>query len=184
MRVDLNQLSDKLGAVFKATYPQFKDSADRIFRVVIDILDASTQLASIYLEAVLKIVNQHQKDIEELTTVISELVQDVAKIIYKGATQIDKELRDFTREFVQQVRALPIYEVVQNVYRDAVNYRVPDFIVGPIEELLKDIKILLPTQELRDFFATVYNYILKHVKHEDVRIKLFLTYFKISLKFI
>ena len=99
---------------------------------------------------------------------VSELTQDVAKILLKGASQIEKEVKEFVQLLIQQVRALPVYELAQNAYKEIVNYKVPDYVIAPIEEFCHNIKNFLPTQELKDFFSTVYNYILKHVKHQKV----------------
>lgn len=168
LRKQLNDIVDKLQEAVKATLPKLKESYDKIFNVFITLFDTSTKLATAYIEAILKIVNEHQKDIEELVTVASELVQDVAKIIFKGAGQIEKELKEFVQLLVQQVRALPVYEMAQGLYKEALNYKVPDYIINPVEEFCKNIKNFLPTQELKDLFSTIYNYVLMHVKHQQV----------------
>lgn len=154
----------------KALTPQLKESFDKIFNVSLAIFDAATKLATAYIEAILKVLNEHQKDIQELITVASDLVQDVAKIVYKTATQIEKEVREFVQLFIQQLKALPVYEIAQNFYKDVIDYKIPEYILAPIEEFCNNIKIILPTQELKDLFTTLYNYILKHAKHEKVRI--------------
>ena len=171
LRVHLNEVCNKLKEALKATYPQLKESLDKIFQVRVQILEAAMKLASAYAEAILKVFNEHQKDIEEIVSVVSELVQDIAKILLKGAGQIEKEVKEFVQLFMQQLRALPVYEMVQNGYKEIVNYRVPDYILGPIEEFFNSIKNLMPTQELKDFLGTVHSYILKHVKHQKVSLK-------------
>ncbi|XP_001604024.1 apolipophorins [Nasonia vitripennis] len=164
----LNNICSKLQEAVRATYPQLKESFDKLFQVGVAIFDSATKLATAYVEAILKVLNEHQKDIEELVSVASELAQDVAKIIFKGASQIEKEVREFVQLLVQQVRALPIYEMAQNTYKELMNYKIPDYIIAPVEEFCNNIKNFLPTQELKDFFSTVYNYVLKHVKHQKV----------------
>lgn len=159
---------DKVHEAIKATAPKLKESYDKIFNVFITLFDTTTKLGTAYIEAILKIVNEHQKDIEELVSVASELVQDVAKIVFRGAGQIEKELKEFVSLLLQQVRALPVYEVAQGVYKQALEYRVPDYVINPVEEFCKNLKNFLPTQELKDLFTTVYNYVIKHVKHQQV----------------
>lgn len=156
--------------IVKATLPKLKESYDKIFNVFITLFDTTTKLGTAYIEAILKIVNEHQKDIEELVTVATELVQDVAKIVFKGAGQIEKELKEFVQLLVQQVRALPVYEIAQGAYKEALNYKVPDYIINPVEEFLKNLKNFLPTQELKELFSSLYNYLLKHVKHQQVTV--------------
>lgn len=168
LREQFIEILTKLQEAIKATYPQLKESFDKIFQVGVAIFDTATKVATAYLEAILKVLNEHQKDIEELISVVSELTQDIAKIIFKGASQIEKEVKEFVQLLVQQVRALPVYEMAQNTYKELVNYKVPDYIISPIEEFCNNIKNFLPTQELKDFFTTVYNYIIKHVKHQKV----------------
>ncbi|XP_023246016.1 apolipophorins [Copidosoma floridanum] len=168
LREQFNNIVTKLQEAIKATYPQFKESCDKLLKVSIAIFDSTTKLATAYVEAILKVLNEHQKDIEELVSVVSELVQDIAKIISKGATQIEKEVKEFVQLLAQQLRALPVYEITQNMYRELANYKIPDYILAPIEEFCNNIKNILPTQELKDFFTTLYNYILKHAKHEKV----------------
>jgi phage-related protein len=168
LHLQLIDICNKLQQAVKSTYPQIKESFDKVFKIVLTIFDTASKLATAYVEAILKVLNEHQKDIEELVSVASELAQDIAKIVVKGATQIEKEVKEFVQLLVQQVRVLPIYEIIQKAFKELVNYRIPDYIIGPIEEFCNNIKNVLPTQELKDFFTAVYSYILKHVKHQKV----------------
>ncbi|XP_014235825.1 apolipophorins [Trichogramma pretiosum] len=168
LRDHLNEICNKFQEAVKATYPQLKESFDKIFQVAVKISDSVAKLATAYAEAILKIVNEHQKDIEEIVGVASDIVQDVAKIVLKGASQIEKEVKEFVQLLSQQVRALPVYEMAQNLYKEAVNYRIPDYVIAPIEEFCNNIKNILPTQELKDLFGSVYSYVIKHARHEKV----------------
>ncbi|XP_058796215.1 apolipophorins [Phymastichus coffea] len=163
-----NEIIHKLEDVAKTIYPSLVQSFESIAKAVISIVESYAKLVTVFAEAALKIINEHQKDIEELIGVVSDFAQDIAKIIFKGISQIEKEVKEFVQLLIQQIRALPVYEMAKNLYREALNYKLPPYIIQPVEEFLSNVKNILPTQELKDFFTTLYSYILKHVKHEKI----------------
>ncbi|KAJ8687230.1 hypothetical protein QAD02_023024 [Eretmocerus hayati] len=168
IRKELADLVAKLKEAIDKTHPKLQESAKRVSEAIVAIVDSAGKLANAYVDAVIKIVNEHQKEIEDILSVVTELVQDIAKIIFKGATQIEKEFSDFSKLLVQQTKALPIYEKAKKAYQDAIDYKIPDYILTPIEDFCNGIKNILPTQELKDLFTSVYSYVLKHVKRQNV----------------
>lgn len=173
LREEFETLVARIQTLGKTLYPSLKHSAEAIAKSIGAIVESASELLTVFIEAGLKILNEHQKDIEEIVGVVSDFAQDIGKIVFKGASQIEKEIKEFVNLLVQQIQALPVYEMAKNLYREALNYKVPPYIIHPIEEFLNNIKNILPTQELKDFFTTLYNYVLKHVKHEKVNIPFF-----------
>lgn len=165
-----NAIISKLTEAIKAIYPQIKESYNKIFEACMNVLDATANLAITYLKAVLNIINNHQKEIKELAVIGTELVQDIAKIIFKAVDQITKDVNEFGTLLINQAKALPVYEIVKDKYNQIVNFEVPEALTSPIEELCKIIKTMLPTKELQDFFGSGCNYIMMIIKRQKVRI--------------
>lgn len=168
LQIQFHQIQEKILEAVKITYPKVKESIDKILKASIEILDASTKLGATYLKAILNVINQHQKELKELATAISELIHDIVKIVMKGANQIEGEVNNFTKLLSQQIQALPIYDIIKSKWSEISSYQIPEAILGPIEEAFVQIKMILPTEELREFFTITYNYIIKHVKHQNV----------------
>ncbi|XP_023288424.1 apolipophorins, partial [Orussus abietinus] len=163
-----NEIVIKVTEAIKASYPQIKESVDKIFKAGLNVFDAVLNLSLTYFKAFLNIINEHQKELNEIATVASELVQDVARIIFKGAADIEKELKDFVTLLIQQIKALPIYEFIQLKYREIIKFEVPPAVHNAVKDAVEYVKVILPTEELRKLVDAVYDYILKHVKHEKV----------------
>lgn len=158
----------KVGEVWKTIYPQLRDSYDKIANALIRVLDAVANIALIYFKALLSVINEHQKELKEIAVAISEIAQDIAKIIYKGATQIRKDVDEFVVLLIQQFKALPIYEYLKEQYQDFKIPEIPESILISIQDLSEVVKAGLPTEELRQFYNAVYEYIIKLVKHKQV----------------
>ena len=178
LQKQLNDIVEKVVEAVKATWPQIKQSYEKILAVAIEIIDAASALATTYLKAILAIVNEHQKELKELATVAAELAQDIAKIIFKATNQVEKDVKDFVTLLVQQLKALPIFEMIKEKYQSIAEYQIPQAILAPIEELYINVKSILPTEELKELLTVTYNYIIKLVKHEKVE---FLLHFHILI---
>lgn len=168
LQIQFHQIQEKILEAVKVTYPKVKESIDKILKATIDILDATTKLGATYLKALLNVINQHQKELKELATAISELVHDVVKIVMKGANQIEGELNKFVTLLSEQIKALPIYDIIKAKWSEITSYQIPEAVLGPIEEAFVQIKMILPTEELREFVTVTYNYIIKHIKHQNI----------------
>ncbi|XP_034949851.1 apolipophorins [Chelonus insularis] len=164
----LHEIGEKIMHAVKATYPKLKESFDKVAHAVIEITDAASKLVATYIKAILDILNQHQKEIKELISVVSELIHDIAKVFLKAYGEIENEVKNFIKLFTGQVQALPIYEIMKEKYQELSNFKVPDTILVPIEEAFIQLKRVLPTEELREFFTVTYNYIMKHLKHQKI----------------
>lgn len=164
----VNEIIVKFTESIQVIWPQLKESCQKIVKVTVDILEAASNLVLIYFKALLNVINEHQKEMKEMLTVISELTHDIAKIIFKAMSQIEKDVKEFVDLLVQQLKSLPIYDMIKEKYQNIAEYQIPQTILAPIEELCFNIKSILPTQELKDLFNITYNYIIKHVKHEKV----------------
>lgn len=164
----LQTIIEKTSEALKATWPKIQESLDKIVKSAMKLTDALAQLAQTYLNALLTIINEHQKELKELAALVSELAHDIAKIVFKGIGQIEKDVKDFVAQIVEQIRALPISELIKEKYEEFLKFQVPEAVLQPIDELFKAIKAFLPTAEIQEFATALYNYIIKHVKREKV----------------
>ncbi|XP_071631577.1 apolipophorins [Temnothorax longispinosus] len=168
LRKEYAEVLAKLEDVWKKVYPQLKESYNKIANAYIDVVDSIANVSMAYLKALLTLINEHQKELKELATVAAELIQDVAKIVFKAATQIRKDVEEFVLMLRNQMQALPIFDIAKEQFQDIVNFQIPEAVLASIHELSEVIKAMLPTDELRQLFSATYEYIIKHVKHEKV----------------
>lgn len=168
LQKEYEQIITKVEEVWKSVYPQLRDSYNKIVSALIKVLDAATDIALIYLKAVLSLINEHQKELKEAAVIASEFAQDFAKIIYQGVTQIRNDVEEFVIRLIDQLKALPVYEYLKEQYHDFKIPDIPDAILDSIQDLSEVVKGSLPTEELRKFFDATYQYIIKHIKHKQV----------------
>lgn len=122
---ELYEFAQKLYDVMATTvYPQAMASLELIMKSWQQIMEALTNLGLTYFKALFNIINEHQKEIKEIITVASELAQDVAKMFFKAYTQIEKDLRDLVVLWVQQLKALPVYDIIKEKYQEALQFQV------------------------------------------------------------
>lgn len=158
------RLKDALTAVL----PQFTKLYKEVVHTCVNILDAAANVAIAYLKAALDLINEHQKELKELAIVASELVQDIAKIIFKAANQIRKDVDEFIVLLTDQIKALPIYEIVKEKYNEILKFQIPQSVMDSFDNICNAVKATLPTEELRQFLNAIQQYIVKHAKHEKV----------------
>nr|XP_012148156.1 PREDICTED: apolipophorins [Megachile rotundata] len=168
LREQLNTIIVDVEKAIARTYPELKASYNKIFHQVMEILDAVAKLANTYLNAILNIINEHQKEIQDVMSVVSGMTQDFAKIITKGLEQIKANLEEFAAMLVNQLKALPIYEVAKEKYQELLNFQIPEMVISPVEEFCRVLNTALPTEELRQLTDASCQYLLKHVKREKV----------------
>ena len=165
---EFNQILEKICEAIKATLPHLKESFDKIFRAALDIIDAVSKLGLTYLKAIFNVISEHQKEIKKFLSLAAEIVQDITKTISKEVAQIEKEIKNFVAVIIEQIKALPVYEFLKGKYAELADYQVPETILIPIQEAYVQFRKMLPTEELKELFTVVYDYVIKHVKREKV----------------
>lgn len=158
----------KIEEAWNTIYPQIKESYNKVANAYLSFIDGIANISTVYLKTLLAVINEHQKELKELVVMASELAQDVAKILIKAVTQIRKDLEEFVALLKNQMKALPVFDIIKEQYHDLVNLQIPETVLNSIHELSELIKAMLPTEELRQLFSSTYEYIMKHVKHEKV----------------
>jgi hypothetical protein len=162
------EIISKLEEAWNKVYPQLKQSYEKIAAAYISLVDSIVDVLTAQLKMLLTIINEHQKELKELAVMASELAKDVAKIIFKAVNQIKKDVNEFVILLKNQMKALPVFEMIKEQYQDIIHLQIPETVLASIHELSEVIKAMLPTEELRQLFSTTYEYIMKHVKHEKV----------------
>jgi len=168
LQKEYNDMIPKIREAWDAISPQLKESYEKIVHVFIKILDSLAKVTMVYLKTLLDLINEHQKELKEIAIMASEIAQDIAKIVFKGASQIRKDIEEFVELLINQVKALPIYEYMKEQYQEITNFHIPEGILISIEEFCNSVKTILPTEELQQLFSDIYEYILKYIKHEKV----------------
>lgn len=170
LQQQLNELTATLKEAVKSICPKLKESYDKIFRHVADIVDAAVKLANTYLNVALDLINQHQKEIKDAINMVSALSQDFAKVVLVALEQIKRNVNEFYTLLVNELKALPVYEMLKEKLEELKSFEVPESILGPLEEVCKITKTVLPTEELRELVDAGCQYVVKHIKREKVRV--------------
>ncbi|XP_017790563.1 PREDICTED: apolipophorins [Habropoda laboriosa] len=168
LQQQLNEIVGHLKEAVKSVYPQMKKSLDKVFDQGVQILDAVMKLGQTYLKAVLDLINDHQKEIQDFMSVVSGMTQDFAKIITKGLEQIKQNAEEFTTLLVNQLKALPVFEILKEKLEELKKFQIPEHILGPVDEFCKMLKAAMPTNALRELVESSCQYVMKHIKHEKV----------------
>ncbi|XP_076643954.1 retinoid- and fatty-acid binding glycoprotein apolipophorin [Halictus rubicundus] len=149
-------------------YPKLKESYERIFKKYLEIVDAIASLVNTQLNLLLDLINSHKKELHDLLSLVSSMAQDFSKALSKILEQIKHDVEQFSSQLASQVKALPVYETVKEKLKELQNYKVPDVILGPLEELCTVAKNILPTQELQQLAQIFCKYLSKIIKHEKI----------------
>lgn len=164
----LNSLLDSVKASINSVFPKLKESYEKIFKKYLEIVEALANLAKLYLNALLDLINSHQKELHDLLSMVSGVAQDFSKALSKILEQMKHDLEEFSSQLINQLKALPVYEIVKEKYQNLKNFQVPSAILGPLEEACGVVKNLLPTQELQQLAQVLCKYLTKLVKHEQI----------------
>lgn len=168
LQKEYTDVVSKVEEAWNTVYPQLRESYNKIATAYINLFDVIIETSMTYLKTLLAVINDHQKELKEIAVMASELAQDVAKIITKAVVQIKKDVDEFVALLKNQMKALPIYDLVKEQYQEIMNFNVPESILAPINEISDVVKFMLPTEELQQLFSATYEYIMKHVQHKEV----------------
>lgn len=168
LQEQLTNIMTNLKDATKSIYPKLKQSYEKIFHQAMDILETLAKLANIYLNAVLDLINQHQKEINDTIGIVTGIVQDFAKIVLITLEQAKRSVEEFYTMLMNELKALPVYEVLKEKLEDLKNFEIPQTILAPIEELCRVTKSILPTAELQHLVDSICQYVFKHIKQEKV----------------
>lgn len=172
LRKQYQDIVVKVQDAWENVLPQLKKLYNEVIDTSAHILDAVANVAVAYLKALIEVINEHQKELKELAVVVSELMQDVAKVVFKAASQIRNNIDEFVTVLMDQLKALPVYEIIKEKYNEILKFQIPQNIMESIDEISHTVKTSLPTKELQEFFDALHQYIAKHAKHEKVGLRI------------
>lgn len=130
--------------------------------------DAVAQLLANYMSKIVELVRKHEEEIKRIATVVGQGIQDVGRIVSKAVGQIRHDVEDFVKLFMEQLKALPIYEVLKERYQELKKYQIPDQAWSMIQDLIAALSASMPTPEVADLLQAISSYAEKHLKHEKV----------------
>ena len=107
LQEQLTNIMTNLKDATKSIYPKLKQSYEKIFHQAMDILETLAKLANIYLNAVLDLINQHQKEINDTIGIVTGIVQDFAKIVLITLEQAKRSVEEFYTMLMNELKALP-----------------------------------------------------------------------------
>lgn len=120
------------------------------------------------VKSIVDIINANIDEFKQIAVVGAELVQDIAGIIIKASTKIQKEVEDFFTVLCNELKALPIYQFVKQKYQEISDYKISDGLIRALADIVQSFKQVLPTRELQDLVTALFDYIVKHAKKEKV----------------
>ncbi|XP_054010516.1 apolipophorins isoform X2 [Hylaeus anthracinus] len=168
LQKQLLEILSNLKEAMKPVYAQLKESWDKMFHHFMEIIDAAAKLATTYLNAILNMINEHQKEFQDVLNVASEVLRDFGEVLSKTLERVSRSIEEFYNLLMNQLKALPIYEMAKQRFEELKHFEMPESMLVPIKELCIATKNFMSTKELVDFVETVCNFIVMHAKREKV----------------
>lgn len=158
---DLSDAIKKLVAVVSEKYAHLAESAVAHF-------DQLVKAAGQYMSKIVEFLRKYEDELKKVATIVGQGVQDIGRIVSKALGQIRHEIEDFVKVFMEQLKALPIYEVLKERYQELKKYQIPEQTWSVIHEMIGAFIGSMPTEELSEFLESISKYVEKHLKREKV----------------
>lgn len=159
---------DRVVAAYKESLPELQKSYKAINAAVLELFNEAVTTATNYVKSIFDLINAHKKEFEQIAAIGTELVQDIVKIVLKATEKIQSETQDFVSAIIKEFKTLPIYEIVEQKYKEFLAYDVSSAAIRVLDDVVRTIEQLLPSEELKNLLTSVHAYITKHLKHEKV----------------
>lgn len=148
----------------KQIEPQLKQLEATIAAVLKEYGEAVLSVISHFGGLIQEFYEKHQPEFEELKNILTNIFKDVTRLLVAQLKEIRVRLNEISRDIAEQIKELPILSVIKEKYQEL---DVPEQGLNLLQDVYHTLSALLPTQELRDFFAAVYSYELKKLKQEQ-----------------
>lgn len=146
-----------------------KKISEEIWNSILAITKDITEIVFLYIAKITDVLKAHQADFSKLATTLTEVGQDVGRTIAKALTQMKKEIESFVAAVIEQLKALPITEVIKEKYAEFTGgMNVPDHIIELLNEFVNTLKGVLPNPELQEVVQVTFEYLVKKLRSEKV----------------
>lgn len=75
--------------------------------------------------------------------------------------QLKKEIEEFIRVLIDEVKALPLYHNLKDRYQELLDYELPPQFWNFYSEIAFAIDDFLPTAELKELVKNIFDYVEK-----------------------
>ncbi|XP_044727273.1 apolipophorins isoform X2 [Chrysoperla carnea] len=166
----LTEAIENIYQVFKTKIiPQLQDIAEKFEDLVHEAAKSLADLIFLYIAKVSEIIKAHEADFKKLATSISEIGRELGLTIAKALSQIKEELTNFINALVEQIKALPVTDIIKEKYAELTgSLNLGEDILEVLNEFVNTIKGVLPTPEFQEVVQMTYDYIAKKLKKEQV----------------
>jgi len=175
IQTELHKYVEILEKPLKRLSETFKQWASKLAEVygsiagsAVGTIDAIAQVIANYMSQIVELVHKHEEDIKKIATTVGQGIQDIGRIVSKAVGQIRHEVEDFVKLFMEQLKALPIYEVLKERYAEIKKIQIPDQTWNVIRDMIDALGASMPTPEVGDLLQSISSYVEKHLKHEKV----------------
>ncbi|XP_054290361.1 apolipophorins-like [Macrosteles quadrilineatus] len=162
----LNQGLERITQSVKATIPKLKESYEKVSETVFAITDDLLKVITSLVDSILDKIKEHEKEIQELTDVISDFFHDMGKLGAVSVGELHKQVKDFVTTLWEQIQAMPAYNMIQEKIQELKNFKIPQQYWDTYHELVTSATNFLPTPELQEFVKTASEYFEKIVKQQ------------------
>ncbi|XP_012266095.2 apolipophorins [Athalia rosae] len=161
-------LAERVNTALKTTIPEIQKTWRAIHALATETIHEVATLAATYIKTIIDIINTHQDEFKQIAVIAAELGQDVATIVFKAIGRIQNEVKDFFTVLIEELKALPTYEFIQQKYQELLNYKIHEGVIRAVSDIVQYVNKLLPTTELQHLLTAVWEYVVLHVKQEKV----------------
>lgn len=155
--------------VSKEILPAAKEIGGKVLDLYVAVMKNVYDMVMIYVVKLSEILKEHQGELKQVATVVSEAFQDIGQIVFKALKNVRDEMQHLLQELYEQVKALPIFEELKARYDEMLKgMPVPDHVISIMKEVFTTVKDVLPTPEMKEFVTTLQTYLEKKMKQEKV----------------
>lgn len=156
--------------VFKTKIvPQLQEIAEKLGELVHGAAKSLADLIFLYIAKVSEIIKAHEADFKKIATSISEIGRELGLTVAKALSQIKDELTNFVNALVEQIKALPVTDIIKEKYAELTgSLNLGEDILEVLNEFVNTIKAVLPTPEFQEVVQMTYDYVAKKIKKEQV----------------
>ena len=164
----LENFATTISQIIKKWVPKISARISALAEAVTTGIETIVQAAANYVVRVVESLRKHEAEIKRVATVVGQAVQDLGRIVSKAVTQIRHEIEAFVEVVSEQLKALPITQILKERYNELKKQRVPEQTLNVIREVLETVAATLPTPELTELINVITSYAEKRVKNEKV----------------
>lgn len=157
----INDFAKKLLQIFNDDIlPTLSQTYNKLSEIITKFYEDTFNLFVAFIERAIKALKSYEDDFIKIGKIVSDIVKNVVKIVAKYGEILRKELSDFYRLLIDNIKSLPGYEDIKQKIIDILSKIIaPENLVKILNEIRAALKDTVPTSEIYEFVQNLTTYI-------------------------